>query len=393
MSQKKIAFIVQRYGREVMGGSELHCRQVAEKLTAVGFDCTVYTTCAKDYITWKNEYSGGVSFLDGIRIKRYLVDKERDIQSFNAYSDEIFHREHSAEEEIRWMEMQGPCSPDLIGALEQESGQYDALIFFTYLYYNTYWGLKRATGRKILVPTAHDEPALHLDLMKEVFDVPEAFIYNTAAERDMLKRYFPLDEAYGDIVGVGVPVPDGPTESSIPFRYGLFSPYILYAGRIEEGKGCATMIESFLDVRRRLPDLFLVLIGKKMMDLPDHPHIRYLGFVSPSDKNGLMAGATATIHPSPYESLCMAALESLAVGTPILVREGTEPLRRHVVDGRCGLYFSAPADFGEAISLLIKDGKLCSRMGENGRRYVRDNYSWPAVVEKYKKAFRHLLGS
>jgi len=393
MSQKKIAFIVQRYGREVMGGSELHCRQVAERLTAAGFDCTVYTTCAKDYITWKNEYSPGESFLDGICIKRYPVDKERDIQAFNTFSDSIFHRPHSAEEEIRWMEMQGPSSPALIQSLEEESGRYDVLIFFTYLYFNTYWGLKRAKGRKILVPTAHDEPALHLDMMTEVFSIPEAFIYNTTAERDMLKRYFSLDEVYGDIVGVGVPVPDGPSESTIPSRYGLFSPYILYAGRIEEGKGCGTMIDAFLDVRRRFPDLSLVLIGKKLMKLPDHPHIRYLGFVPPDDKNGLMAGARVTVHPSPYESLCMAALESLAVETPILVREGTDPLRRHAVDGRCGLYFSDSADFGEALSLLLKNEKLRLKMGENGRRYVEDNYSWEAVVDKYKKVFCHLLGT
>ena len=230
----KIAFVVQRYGKEVMGGSELHCRLVAERLVGAGYDCTVYTTTAKDYITWMNEYSPGETLLNGVTIKRFSVEKERDLESFNKYSDWIFFNDHSHNDEIEWMERQGPCSSALMEALEREEAEHDLFIFFTYLYYNTYWGLKKIKGKKVLVPTAHDEPALRLNLMSDVFTTPQAFVFNTESEKRMLSRLFSFEKKYQDVVGVGVDIPENLMTSSFELKYGLMPPYILYAGRIEE---------------------------------------------------------------------------------------------------------------------------------------------------------------
>lgn len=388
----KIAFVIQRYGKEVMGGSELHCRQLAERLAHSGHDCVVYTTCAQDYISWKNVYSPGEALLKGVVIKRFPVDRERGIVSFNRFSEQVFSQDHSHQDELNWLERQGPCSPALIKALEKESSSHDLLIFFTYLYYNTYWGLKRAEGRKVLVPTAHDEPPLYLDIMKEVFSIPDAFIFNTASERDLLASLFPFEGKYQDIAGVGVDVPAVRDSSSFFFSYNVRPPYILYAGRIEPGKGCQDLIDCFLAYNRSHPEVSLVLIGKLLMDLPQHPKIRYLGFIPSEEKNVAMASALATVHPSRFESLCMAALESMVVETPILVQEATGPLRGHAIQGRSGLYYSSCEEFEEGLNLLLQDSRLRRTMGKNGLKYVQENYSWPRVMEKYQKLFQYLSG-
>lgn len=386
----RLAFIVQRYGSEVMGGSELHCRQVAERLAASGFGCTVYTTTAKDYISWKNEYTPGTVTSQGVIIKRYPVEKERDIDSFNQFSDWLFHNKHTYQDEVKWLEDQGPYSPPLIEALRKESADHDFFIFFTYLYYNTFWGLKKVKGKKVLVPTAHDEPALDLEIMKDVFTLPQAILFNTESEKKMLARKFSFQDKYLDTVGVGVDIPSGLEEHTFLKKHKIKKPFILYAGRIEAGKGCQELIDYFLRFSPQYPDLILILIGKLLMELPSHPKIRYLGFLPSKEKNAAMSAALVTLHPSPFESLCMAALESMAVKTPILVQGKTEPLKDHCLQGRSGLFYTNYEEFKESLNLLIRDSKLRKSLGENGLKYVISRYSWPQIIAKYRKLFSYM---
>jgi glycosyltransferase involved in cell wall biosynthesis len=388
----RIAFVVQRYGVEVMGGSELHCRLVAERLARAGHACTVYTSAAKDYITWRNAYPPGESEVGGVRVKRYPVERERDIAAFNAYSDWIFFNPHTTEDEILWMERQGPASPALVQAVGCEAADHDHVIFFTYLYFNTYWGLRAVPGRKTLVPTAHDEPALRLGIMKEVFARPDAFMFNTESEKAMLGRHFSFEGKYQETVGVGVDLPDAVDTDAFRRAHGVDFPYILYAGRIEPGKGCAELLEYFGRTARAHPDLRLLLIGNKLMDLPEDPRVRYLGFVSPEEKTAAMAGALATVHPSHFESLCMAALESLAVRTPILVQGATDPLQQHAVRGRSGLSFTNGEEFAAALDLLIRDARLRESLGRSGRAYVEADYTWERVIGKYERLIAHFAG-
>ena len=387
----KIAFVVQRYGKEVMGGSELHCRQVAERLVATGHDCTIFTTTAKDYVTWRNEYPEGNTLLNGVAVQRYDVEKIREIDSFNSFSDQVFFNPHSHEDEIEWMDQQGPRSKRLLDAIQDQQDQHDLFIFFTYLYYNTYWGLKMVSGKKVLVPTAHDEPALHLGIMQEVFSAPDAFVFNTVAEKDMLSQHFSFEGKYSDVVGVGVEIPERWNPAGFGAKFGLESPFILYAGRIEPGKGCSELLDYFVRYYSRNPSINLILIGKLLMELPAHPGIHYLGFLPPEEKNQAMAAALVSVHPSHLESLCMAALESLAIETPILVQGQTAPLKQHCVSGDCGLWYTEYVEFAAALDLLLSDGNLRTALGQKGKDYVRQNYSWKKIIEKYEQLFINLI--
>ena len=213
----RIAFIVQRYGLEILGGSEYHCRLIAERMAlrqgsgqAGAYDVEVLTTCAREYITWANEYPEGDERINGVVVRRFATARTRNIHAFNRYSEWIFHNPHSREDEMSWLEQQGPWSPSLLDYIADHHTSYDTLIFFTYLYAPTVLGLQIAPERSILAPTAHDEPAIHLDIYKEMFQQPQAIAFNTEVEKAFLKATFDIRATAEEVIGCGVDLLEGP---------------------------------------------------------------------------------------------------------------------------------------------------------------------------------------
>jgi glycosyltransferase involved in cell wall biosynthesis len=426
----KIAFIVQRYGAEILGGSEYHCRLIAERLTP-RHQVEVLTTCAADYISWKNEYAEGSDRVRGVTVRRFANARTRDIQAFNRYSEWIFNNAHTRDDEMEWLRQQGPWCPSLLEYLERNQHQYDVLIFFTYLYAPTLLGTKIAPHKSILVPTAHDEPAIRLEIYRELFSLPAGLAYNTDVERRFLTTHFSIRAVEEETIGCGVDLPQaqpGPRERSQPDRpddgpdtdaleddrgpdeelspsfrphlahrgsmfrrrHRLHGPFVLYGGRIDPGKGCEELIEYFSSYVQEAGDASLVLMGVKLMPLPEEPFIRFAGRLSDQERLQALEAATVVVVPSPYESLSLLALESFAVGTPILANARSEVLVDHCHRSNAGLFYADRDEFTECLKLLIADHGLRAVMGRNGRHYVQQNYRWDVILAKYERMFSKL---
>jgi glycosyltransferase involved in cell wall biosynthesis len=404
----RIAFIVQRYGAEILGGSEYHCRLIAERM-ALRHEVEVLTTCARDYITWKNEYPEGTDRIKGVAVRRFANSQQRDIEAFNRYSNWIFGNEHSRADELKWLEMQGPWCPALLDYLRRHYKSYDAVIFFTYLYAPTVLGMEIDPGRSILVPTAHDEPAIHLDIYKEMFQLATAIAYNTEVERNFLKTTFPIRTISEETVGCGVDLMQGelgdgdsspPREgeeevdvltqvrsrgTSFRRRHRLHGDFLLYGGRIDPGKGCEELIEYFTSYKEQGGDAVLVLMGVKLMQLPEVPWVKFAGLLSERERLHALEAATAVVVPSPFESLSLLALEAMAVGTPVLCNGRSEVLVDHCLKSNAGLYYSEREEFVECAKLLLADERLRRAMGRNGKEYVKRNYRWDVIMSKYDR--------
>lgn len=419
----KIAFVIQRYGGEVLGGSEQLCRLVAERLAST-HDVEVLTTCARDYVTWKNEYPEGADRIKGVTVRRFANARTRDIESFNQLSDWIFNHPHSRHDEMEWLKQQGPWCPNLVEYLKRNQQQYDVLIFFTYLYATTVLGLEVAPQRSILVSTAHDEPAIRLDLFKQVFATPAAVCYLTESERTFVREFFVDRPLLEEVSGVGIEIPQSqpyPRMPSAPVedesgappeaaaddpaaarefpshllqrgsvfrrRHRLYGPIALYGGRIDPGKGCEELLQYFGEYVKQGGDGTLVLMGVKLMPLPEDPSVRFAGLLPERERVQALEAATVVVCPSPFESLSLLALEALAVGTPILANARSAVLVEHCVRSNGGLYYADRDEFVEALKLLFTDERLRQAMGRNGRDYVRRNYRWDVVLAKYERLF------
>jgi glycosyltransferase involved in cell wall biosynthesis len=248
----------------------------------------------------------------------------------------------------------------------------------------------------VLVPTAERESALGVSLFAPILRGVRAIMYNSFEERAMLQALARNEHVPGVVVGVGSEIPATADPGRARQKFGLAHPFVLYVGRIDANKGCAELFELFTAWQRvryltlREHEVDLVLIGTRVMDIPDHPRIRHLGFVTDADKFDVLAAASLLVMPSYYESLSMVALEAWALGRPVLANARCDVLLGQCLRSNAGLYYDGAEEFGDALDTILDSPLLAEAMGERGRRYYDDHYGWPVVEGKYLDMFERL---
>ncbi len=269
---RRVCFVVQRYGRDVVGGAERHCRLVAERL-AGRYDVTVLTTCAHDYLTWANHYPPGETVEGGVRVIRFPVARTRRVRSFGRLSTRLYRRPHPSPRRSSGWSARAPTPPDCWPTWPARRDEHDLFVFFTYLYATTFLGLPLVADRALMIPTAHPEEPLAFGIFRYLFPLVRGFIFNTPEERDLVFGRFRCGHVPHTIVGVGVDLP--PVAGARAARPGA-DPSLLYVGRHRRGQG-DTRADRLLPRLARRPRpgrrLRLLLAGEEKMRLPRHPDI------------------------------------------------------------------------------------------------------------------------
>jgi glycosyltransferase involved in cell wall biosynthesis len=240
----KLACVVHRFGADIAGGSEGHCRLVAEHLAA-HHDVTIVTTCAKDHVTWTNHYPPGESQSGSLRVVRFPVARPRDLWRFRDISDRVFEPGASADDQDQWFRENGPEAPSLLEFLVRRAADFDLVLFWSYRYYHSYFGVPLVGARAVLVPTAEADPLIYVEAVRRLFARPVGYIFLTPEEVELLGDRVPAGTP-SCVIGCGIDPPSRAADTSRLSALGVRDPYLLYLGRIDPNKGCETMFRYFL---------------------------------------------------------------------------------------------------------------------------------------------------
>jgi glycosyltransferase involved in cell wall biosynthesis len=355
----------------------------AEQLHARGHDVRVLTTCARNHHTWANELREGVDVIDGITIERCLISITPDL--------ELVPRLHRGvdvlpppQQEIL-LRNKGYSQPlfDRIDALRDDV---DVFIFGPYLFPTTVFGVQVCPQKSVVMTALHDEAYARFDLVQESLRRAAAIVALTPEEARLIDEVIP-GHAPVHVVGAGFE-PAAATAA----RATADSPYIMYAGRLEDGKNFPLLVDWITEYNSLRtgdePVVRLKAVGQGEYRLPDSaaPYVDVLGYVDEGVRASLMTASLAVANISVNESFSFVLMEAWLAGVPVIVHAGCPVTREHCRRSGGGLWCANSAEFVETVRVLLNEKEIGGKMAKSGRAYVLAEYSWDSVATRLQAA-------
>lgn len=418
MNTKKIAFIVVRYGKEINGGAEYHCRMLAERLKGK-YDTEIITTCVKNYLTGENYYKPGVETEDGLTIRRFLVNDINKISK--AEQDEIYRKAKPPRRLRRFLYRIGILSfmsrfvstwkwklqydidlqrsgvfysDDMINYIKENKDKYDVLISITAEYSPFYFSAMNAGEKLISIPTLHLCRASFRGSIAQAISKTKYVGFNTTSEQKLAKKIFGHDLKNNGIISVGIEQIAPDDWETVKKEFKLPDKYLLYVGRLERSKTgkLLSYYEAYIKQHKGRETVPLVAVGQIFDDRAVSPNIIYTGFVTDAQKRSIIQHAHAIINPSKYESLSLIVLEALQDKIPVLVNGNCNVLKEHCKkSNKAILYYTNRRSFIKNLNSIIYDKEKREYMSQKGYEYLLNNYSWDIIIKRLEYAISFVI--
>lgn len=385
MVQKlRLALVLPRFGPNIVGGAELLGWRLAERLAGQGHQVEIITTCALDHHTWRNVLPPGTERFGQLVIRRFATNP----RDFGAFSD-IEHAivtgyTLSRDEEIMWLR-NGVSSAAMEDHLTSYENSYDMFLAAPYLFGTTYFSYSAVPSKTFLIPCLHNEPYAYLTAVREMLRGAAGLLFNSIPEAELAKQ-LAGEIAQNTYVGMGFEPDPVVNEREFMRKHKLSRPLILYVGRREPGKNTPLLSKYFSRYRERTRPHATLLFAGSGDPVPGGPGFVDIRRFDWSHRPALYRSADVFCQPSVNESLSIVLMQAWLAGRPAVVHADCAVTRYHCEVANGGLWFRTYAEFEAVMDRLLGDDELRNSLGESGRRYVLEEYSWDSVLKRFHDA-------
>lgn len=402
---KKIAFVVIRYGKEINGGAELHCKMLAERLVN-RYQVEVLTTNLISYSNQENVFKEGEEIINNVVVRRFKTDPykrkghrpnvwaTRYIRSIRLFLYKMHLLRYIANYIPIWKcgkkgtiyLYRKNCfySSELFTFIRNHKEDYDVFIPITIDYPEVYYTVTRVKEKALLIPTMHYQKSSFYPGMTEIFTQAGYIAFNTQAEQQLAESIFGKHMSPHGIVSVGFNIFPPAEWKETAAKYQLPKEYLLYVGRVDNSK-LDYIFDYFLTYKQKHKEsnLKLVLVGGIFMNEIEHPDIIYTGFVKEEEKTTIINHAKIIVNPSKYESLSLILLEALSQKKVMLVNYKCNVMREHFRKSNQAIaIYKGKNDFIKQLYRLDTSDILRKEMGERGALYIKENYNWDIIMQR-----------
>ena len=190
-------------------------------------------------------------------------------------------------------------------------------------------------------------------------------------------------------------------------------PTVLFAGKLRESKGVHILLAAMEQVWQSLPQAVLVLVGgteygrhRTLRETPFLKELRWqiarargwvvlTGFIPPAEMPEAYLLGDVFVGPSQIEEgLGLVFLEAAAAGLPVITT-AMGGIPEVVRDGETGLLLEQKDDvreLAEKILGLLRQQALRKRLGQQGREWVQNNFSWKQIASKLERVYDEVRG-
>jgi len=179
-------------------------------------------------------------------------------------------------------------------------------------------------------------------------------------------------------------------------------PVVGFVKSLQPHYGPRTLLTAFAEVVQAVPGAKLLMAGRvdelrtelenQAAGLGISSKIEWLGHVDYDEVPGLFRRMGVSAMPSTREAFGMAAIESQAIGVPV-VASTVGGLPEVVVDGQTGLLVPPddPPALARALIRVLSDRKLRHRLGRQGRAHVEANFDFNATVDRMVATYEEMV--